>query len=1100
MGISLKASEVIPAIGLQVDAPTAVAGLYPVGAADVGPSIDELGIYRGEVVLGDPILGCDAFVNATALADKIVLVRRGTCPYATKTQNAAAAGAVAVLVVDNALSDFPNASAGSYVLPIFHLRLIDGDALIAAAPLDVSMGPRLTADITWGPDVLAGIGSRGPTADQLLLKPDLAAPGWQIVSASAGTGIEGIALSGSSMSSPLVAGGAAILRQGRPELGPLDVKALLTSSARPMRGPLGNLFPATGVGAGRIAVDAALAATITARSEGDTGQAGVSFGVVVTSSLRTESRTVVVTSTESEIANLDVTLEAASSWPGLLVTVSPESIEVPPNGSATFELTLTVDPELLPRAPAYGQYMDTVTATPDEVESGRRDTPAIVFTATSGRVVLTPRAGSGEPVAVVAYYGAGRAAAERVVAGASGCVGAVGESATGGSASLTFSGAAAHHDNATSVLELGTITSTFSAPGGPDAFADIVATGALSDPDSERVFFAVATAGDWVTPAQEFLSVVGFEIDTDEDRIADFLVVAESFLQPDPEVPYADLQSAPFARVVDLASGESSRVVEPLNSVDPAYPGGQFFGRETHETQIYFNRVLVMPVSFDNLGLSASDARLAYRGVSIVSRLPFVVDLPADPPMDTTDWAELDAAAPTLSLPDCVAGTPLCADEPDSIALDLHADAVDAALPKLLVLHHANGEAPHHEVIDLADLATAGAFTSDLALTAAPGRAIDEGAEAASEFTVTASDARDDVRLTFTATGGSISALTTSVGTCTADTCELGALARDGSATITVTGLASGAGTLTMTGSVTSTPACESDPSNDRATATFTVSAVGPEVGPEPSPEAAEPSPEVAEPSPETAAEAAPSKGSDWDVVPRDRLGRGRARPALACSRGATNAGVYTTRRFDEWSRSLPTRSLQGAGYHSPVVPAGRLMTRSVTVIGAAPRFSQRSEIGPGRPGVCRMTPTACMPSWTTSGAPLSGCTWMFQASTSLASNATSIGSIGIAATRVDTGTSRFSSTSLPAAMVTERSPTIGAGSTIWRPLEPQAASTIARHKDFANIAPPTDRTATPRRGSKCATTSLRRSLVHDPSDQRSSRCLAAPSVCGGLP
>ena len=34
------------------------------------------------------------------------------------------------------------------------------------------MGPRVTTEVTWGPDVLASIGSRGPTADRLLLKPE----------------------------------------------------------------------------------------------------------------------------------------------------------------------------------------------------------------------------------------------------------------------------------------------------------------------------------------------------------------------------------------------------------------------------------------------------------------------------------------------------------------------------------------------------------------------------------------------------------------------------------------------------------------------------------------------------------------------------------------------------------------------------------------------------------------------------------------------------------------------------------------------------------------------------------------------------------------
>jgi PKD repeat protein len=90
---------------LTVNSPSAIAGVYTATQAAFGPGVPSTPITANLVLADDGTAptndGCTAFANAANISGKIALVYRGNCNFAIKVANAQAAGALAVIVVNN---------------------------------------------------------------------------------------------------------------------------------------------------------------------------------------------------------------------------------------------------------------------------------------------------------------------------------------------------------------------------------------------------------------------------------------------------------------------------------------------------------------------------------------------------------------------------------------------------------------------------------------------------------------------------------------------------------------------------------------------------------------------------------------------------------------------------------------------------------------------------------------------------------------------------------------------------------------------------------------------------------------------------------------
>jgi hypothetical protein len=177
---------------------------------------------------GEPVL------DPAKVAGKIVVCDRGTNARPNKSLAVKEAGGVGMILTNTS----PNSiNTDFHFVPTVHLQDTDRAAVkvYAATPGATATINQSTLVHNADAPFTAVFSSRGPLrASADLLKPDLMAPGQDILAAVAPPGNSGRAFdlySGTSMSSPHVAGLAALLMDLHPDWTPMMIKSALMTSA-----------------------------------------------------------------------------------------------------------------------------------------------------------------------------------------------------------------------------------------------------------------------------------------------------------------------------------------------------------------------------------------------------------------------------------------------------------------------------------------------------------------------------------------------------------------------------------------------------------------------------------------------------------------------------------------------------------------------------------------------------------------------------------------------------------------------------------------------------------------------------------------------------
>lgn len=201
--------------------------------------------------------GGSAVLDPAKVAGKIVVCDRGVTARTNKSLAVKEAGGAGMVLVNTSNNSI---NADLHFVPTVHLNVGPGTEVKAyagsvGASASIAQSTLVTEAVA---PFTATFSSRGPllAAGGDLLKPDVIAPGQDILAGVSPPGANGRLfdlLSGTSMSSPHVAGLAALMKQKYPGWSPMAIKsALMTSASDVLDGPNTNPLLIFRQGAGHV--------------------------------------------------------------------------------------------------------------------------------------------------------------------------------------------------------------------------------------------------------------------------------------------------------------------------------------------------------------------------------------------------------------------------------------------------------------------------------------------------------------------------------------------------------------------------------------------------------------------------------------------------------------------------------------------------------------------------------------------------------------------------------------------------------------------------------------------------------------------------------
>ena len=377
---------------MQIDAPPSIAGKYAVKEANFTPPLRDSDPIEAELVLADDdddaggtgttADACEPLVNDSEIDGNIAFIERGGCNFDLKIQHAGDAGAVAAVVYSIAGDPIVmNGNAALVDIPAVMIGQADGNLIVA----EIEAGNTVTAVLEKSllltepetGNMMATFSARGPGPVRDIVKPDVTAPGVNILAGFTPETANSMPdetfayLSGTSMSTPHVAGVAALLMQARPDWGPSVVKSALMTSARQdlVQSDGESVANPFDYGAGHIVPNAALSPGLVYDVSDDEfdafacgfdspavpetrcdelANAGVSFapedlnqpsiGLARLANEQTVTRRVTNVSDQSQTL-----VASVAAPPGITVTVEPSNLSLGPGQTATFDVTFVYE-------------------------------------------------------------------------------------------------------------------------------------------------------------------------------------------------------------------------------------------------------------------------------------------------------------------------------------------------------------------------------------------------------------------------------------------------------------------------------------------------------------------------------------------------------------------------------------------------------------------------------------------------------------------------------------------------------------------------------------------------------------------------------------
>jgi uncharacterized repeat protein (TIGR01451 family) len=727
----------------RINSPPAIVRDLPVNNSNYGPQLFDV---TGDVVVGTDVAepadagaglvagtttdGCSPLTNAAQVAGKIVLVDRGRCAFEQKSKNAQDAGAIGVIIANNApglpninLADDPTITSSNTV-PTVAISQENGNAI--KGQLSGGQTVNVTLRRVNPADTISGGSSRGPrgggTSGVPALKPDIAAPGTNITSAQTGVSCPGcitpaaapgfipnnqpLTISGTSMAAPHVAGVMALLREQNPTWTVEELKAQVMNGAlrdvfTQPQGAGARLGPGL-VGAGRVDAVSAARTPVVAYNADDAGLVSVAFdNEVVQGATRIKTIRVVNKGTTDVTYTLGV--DTVTDAPGVSFTLpGGNTITAPAGQTVTFQVRMDAVEDQMDHV----RHADTpATQTgANPFQTTFANFPRHYLTEEGAYVTFT--VGSDLRLRVPVYSPARPAstmrAADTIPAGSSSI-------ALTGTDVCTGTRGAGPTCTGSFPVDVVSLVSPFElqvvSPRNPaiSGETDIRYTGVAYDATTDRIRFGVASHEEWSTPNDVAYSIF---IDADENGTYERIV----FNTSPGAIARRNFGNA-NANAQDIFA---TMVYTPPTTVNfnntwlvNAARADQF------DTVVFNNNVMFLSVPPSALGLSAGNTNFRYKVETCPGFAPLCSSLEGFAPNDRAagpyTW---DYAQPGLDF-----GSQVLVQDLNGASISVNANVARMNATNslgALLLHHHNVRGTRAEVVAVEG--ATGAALSDLAL------------------------------------------------------------------------------------------------------------------------------------------------------------------------------------------------------------------------------------------------------------------------------------------------------------------------------------------------------------------------------------------------
>lgn len=138
-----------PGNALLINSPAGIAGAQEAGFAQFGPAVPTAGVTGNLVLVNDgtgtATDACEPLTNGAGVSGKIALIDRGNCNFTIKVKNAQSAGAIAAVIVNNAVDPLrlPLNMSGvdaTITIPSYSITQALGTTIESSGTVNVTLG------------------------------------------------------------------------------------------------------------------------------------------------------------------------------------------------------------------------------------------------------------------------------------------------------------------------------------------------------------------------------------------------------------------------------------------------------------------------------------------------------------------------------------------------------------------------------------------------------------------------------------------------------------------------------------------------------------------------------------------------------------------------------------------------------------------------------------------------------------------------------------------------------------------------------------------------------------------------------------------------